>query len=204
MILQNLVFLEKGREKIRELYYHTDSKLEQQEDGSVQISGGTRISFDSYFNLFSGKSWLEYTTVNQCVFQVKLQGKGIVFLKREDGSVVEKKRFYSKESSFTEEVKLILKQIESVCYYLEIYAEEVVNIFSAKVMTNVIGKEVHLALVTCTYNRKEELIKNLEVLKQNNRNFIEKVILDKIYVVDNARTLCSEEIESDNIVLIPL
>lgn len=197
MVLQNIVWPEQDGQPEKELYYHGVPKYT--EDGKLCIKAGDTLSFDTYFNSFSGKNWIQYTVVTQCTFCLILRGRGEVVLKEEDGSALKIISFRGNEN-----IRISLSNIKEKMYYLEIRAKEDSILESGQVVTEQSHREIHLVLVTCTYNRQKELFGNLAVLKRKNRILQDgKPVLDWIYIVDNARNLIPEEIEDETTVLFP-
>lgn len=185
MVLQNIVWPELANQPESELYYHGAPKYT--EDGCLCIATGTTISFDTYFNSFAGRIWLENTTVTNCEICVSLKGEGIVFLKTDNETVVSAVEFSGEQC-----VKISIPKLEACMYYLEIFATKDTVITSGQFQTSQTGREIHLGLVTCTYNRQKDLYYNLALLKKKN-----KQVLDYIYVVDNAKNLNPEELEDE-------
>lgn len=191
MVLQNIVWPELPSQPESELYYH--GTPEYTEDGSLRIKAGTELCFDTYFNSFAGMTWLENTTVASCELCVSMRGKGSVRLKTDNKNIVSTVDFSGEQM-----VKILIPEIKAHMYYLEILAEEDTVITSGQFQTEQTGREVHLVLVTCTYNRQKDLFYNLALLKRKNRQ-----VLEHIYVVDNARNLNPAEIEDEVVKVFP-
>jgi len=191
MVLQNIVWPELPSQPESELYYH--GTPEYTEDGGLRIKAGTELCFDTYFNSFAGMTWLENTTVTSCELCVSVRGKGSVRLKTDNKNVISTVDFSGEQS-----VKILIPQLEEHMYYLEISAEQDTVVISGQFQTDRTGRDVHLVLVTCTYNRQKDLFYNLALLKRKNRQ-----VLEHIYVVDNARNLNPAEIEDEVVKVFP-
>ena len=74
---------------------------------------------------------------------------------------------------------------------------------SGAVETDEPAREIRLALVTCTYRREAEILRNLRILRRENREAGDGAVLEKIFVVDNAKSLLPEQMEDERIRLIP-
>lgn len=197
MVLQHIVWPEKPEQEEKELYYH--GTPEYTEDGNLLIKAGENLTFDTYFNSFSGKTWLENTVVCGCEFQFEVQGKGTLYLKTDTGAVIGEAAFHGESSLI-----IPLEKIEKRIYYPELLAEDDTVLKSGGIVTSQPGKDVHLVLATCTYNRQEDIKRNLNYLKQKNRHMPDgEKVLEHIYVVDNARNLKTEDIEDELVSLIP-
>lgn len=199
MILQRIVFPKLNREEATDLYFHSSTSVNSSQAG-VGIPAGETVSFDTYFNLFFAQKWAKYTTVSQLEVQVQISGAGIVSLIGENQKVIEKREF-SSEQDIRFELKL---PMEDSFFYLSVEAKESSYLRAAWIETKNQAAEIHLALVTCTYNREEDIKKNLDSIRRENQMLPgENPVLDWIYVVDNARTLKREEIEDSMVSLFP-
>lgn len=190
MIIQRIVFPEKNKEERKELYYHSNLPLEMLED-TVSVLAGTVVKFDTYFNLFLAKKWMKYTRITQFTIHVQIIGKGAVLLRGENQRIIERKEFHSHQI-----LKLNCIKMREEYFFLEIEAKEACILKEAWIETDDPASEIHLALVICTYNRKEALKKNLAIIRQKNKVFVNhKQILDSVYVIDNAQNLSKEKLE---------
>lgn len=199
MVLQYIVWPTSLKTQIEELYYHVSFEPDITIDGLLKIPSKSFISFNTYFNMFSGKTWIKYTIIKKCIFRLIVDGRGTVYLKKEDGCIIAKQKFCGKE-----EIKIVLNEIEPVFYYIKIKADESVTILFGSVETEQEGREIRIALATCTYNRKEMLYKNIRFLREKNNKLVDNErVLDEIYIVDNASNINSSEVECEWIKLIP-
>ena len=117
MVLQRIIWPEKSEQEEKELYYH--GTPEYTEEGYLKIRANETVTFDTYFNCFSGRSWLENTVVSKCKFQLDIKGKGKLFLKTENGEIIGKTSFCGAGSTIVS-----LQKIEKKIYYLEFYVLE--------------------------------------------------------------------------------
>ena len=63
----------------QELYYRTDGAV-RQETGCLRIAQKTRISTDSYMNLFDAATWHRYTGMEQWELVLRIRGSGTLCL----------------------------------------------------------------------------------------------------------------------------
>ncbi len=198
MVLQHMVWPESDRPDVTELYYHASQTLPVTEEGILEIPSEMCVRFDTYFNSFSGRQWTSYTIVKNVIFRIRVKGKGEVCLKREDGFCVSSFKFCGEE-----EFIVRLDQIEPVFYYLEIDAYEQVYLLEGVVETEDPGKEVKIALVTCTYNRQEAILFNINYLINKNSDSTDGgPVLEQIFVVDNASNLNPDNFVKERLSLI--
>ena len=195
MVLQQLVWNKENRKERKELYYHADVLL-QNVSGGLHIPAQTVVSFDTYFNLFIAKIWKKYTRIEQVQISLTVQGKGLVRLIGAEKCVIGEQNFSGRQ-----EILFCIALAENSYFYLEIQTEEETILESGWIEAIHTPEEIKLALVTCTYNRKEALKKNLQILQQNNT--AQATVLERIYVIDNAKSLTAEEVEDERTVLIP-
>ena len=197
MVLQHLVWKNEELKETAPLYYHSDSEMITAGENMV-IPAGTTISFDTYFNSFLSKTWRKYTDVGRVQFRVGIDGKGEAVLKGDKQVSTQKKMFSGKT-----ELCFFTELSESDYFFLEITAEEECLLEYGFVETEATAQPVILALATCTYNRQQDIKKNVALLKTLTKENDRNAVLEQVYVVDNASNLTKEEIEKDNILLIP-
>ena len=197
MILQNIVWQNTEMPNTEELYYHSSAPLQITEQGMC-ISSGNSVSFDTYFNTFFCKNWTRYTTVKKVNIAIDIEGTGCICLIGDNQKTICKKCFSKAEK--------IQFQIDIQKYeycYLTIQSDDntiVKCAFIAALETPSIASPVKIALVTCTYNRQEDIKRNIKIIKTRNK---ETKTIEHIYIVDNAKNLKPEDFECETITLIP-
>lgn len=194
-----------------ELYYHSSSHIKVSEQG-MHIGEGNKVPFDTYFNTFFCKTWNRYTTVRKVNITINIEGTGCISLIGDNQKTICKKTFSKAET--------IQFQIDITDYeycYLTIQADtntivkqaviEAIepNASSSATVSDACedaatSSPVRIALVTCTYNRQEDIKRNIEVIKAHNK---ETKTIEHIYIVDNAQNLNPNDFECENITLIP-
>lgn len=205
MVLQRLTFGQTERKMISELYYHSDAKLQVSEK-EMRIPAGTSVRFDTYFNVFLSKNWLRYTTVKKISLHLLVRGAGSVRLWGDKEKPLEELFFRGEQ-----ELIFMIHLEESTYIYPELLASADSALLCGSIQTvkediekTEAWEPVRLALVTCTYNRHDDIIRNLSCIKKYNQEAnTEDVVLDWVYVVDNARSLKKSEIEGERVSLIP-
>ena len=126
-----------------------------------------------------------------------IRGRGTA---AEEGAVCMAERRFSGR----QEITFLLRNMDSALYYIALDAAEETLLEGGAVETDEPAREVRLALVTCTYRREAELLRNLRILKKENRKTGDGgAVLEKIFVVDNAKSLLPEQIEDERFRLIP-
>ncbi len=198
MILQNIIWPNTTGSEITELYYHTNNNIIISEN-NIYLPANTTICFDTYFNSFLAKKWAEYTKIEIVTFEIEVSGKGVVQLIADKDILIEQKEFDGKKK-----VSFSISIQKYSFYYLKLYSDDSTIIFRGIIKTDMIGRDIRLALVICTYNREKELFKNIEILKEKNKNQVDqKSVLEWIYIIDNARNLKKNLIEEEKIQLFP-
>lgn len=206
MLLQNFIWPEsKNQKKAAELYYHSYDFC-QKEAKQQLLNPGTVLSFDTYFNSFAAGQWKRYTNVERIRFCLKLSGKGtvsVIGINETDKkqTIVDQHMFQEKELNQVVSNWISLKEYQLL--YIKIEALQSVVWESGFVETDCTGREIHLAFVTCTYNRKEALLKNIRLLEQKSAKHKDSPVLDTVIIVDNASNLDPAFITSKDIHVIP-
>lgn len=209
MVLQNLIFRTEGMQETEGLYYHADTELHISEDG-MYIPADCNVRFDTYFNSLISKTWLRYSIVEMVCFRFAVDGTGSIRIMGNRTEPFGEQKFFGRQ-----EVIFYIDLKKSPFFYPELHTEKSTNLISGNISAVKMGKDgrylecrkkkkIKLALVTCTYNRREDITRNVSLLRQRNKAAGEgEPILEQIYVVDNARNLRKSEIEEERISLVP-
>ena len=199
MVLQHIVWPERNRPEVRELYYHAARLLCVTEENNLVVPAGECVRFDTYFNAFSGAQWSSYTNVSEYTCRIRLEGKGEARLVRDDGTVVGRASFDG-----VSEVSLSLDKLESFFYYIEVDVQEETVLYEGAFETRAAAKKVAVALVTCTFNRQAAVLDNVNrLVNKNVEPAGDGPVLEKIFVIDNASNLDSSEFAKERVVLVP-
>ncbi len=225
MILQKIVWGAEAPAGTEALYYHAGVRLRSGEAG-LQIPENTSVSFDTYFNAFPAGQWKRCTAVRQIRFRISVNGAGRALLMKRGGGNPEgpdagKDFLHTARKSLPEEdrgrpvciaetefsgkqtIAFHLAVTDSGLYYIALETTKETVFESGAVETDEPAREIRLALVTCTYRREAEILRNLRILRRENREAGDGAVLEKIFVVDNAKSLLPEQMEDERIRLIP-
>lgn len=198
MILQDIVWPDEKMPETAGLYYHADIPVQYTEAGAYFPASG-EIRFDTYFNYFDAIKWRRYTGVHEVTFRIRLNGAGSLRLMGTTDTPVAEQEFSGRQ-----EVCFTLSGLGQDYYYLSLKAQKPTIIEAGTIETDADGRDIRLALVICTYNRPKELLRNIALLKKQNREADNRTrVLECIYVVDNASNLDKKTVEGQGIVLIP-
>ncbi len=167
----------------------------------ICVNSGMRISSDTYMNGFDIGFWRKYTEINDIEFFIQWSGKSYIRILVENrwgiikdithglSVYTDKEKNYIGKCFIPDEYKngivyFVLDAIDDVIIHCAGYSSSE----SAK------SKDVNVAVVMCTYHRREALVANLKVLSaancKLNRHF-------PVYVVDNASELSMEDLMKD-------
>lgn len=185
MILQNCILPKK--KEYKELYYRSSNQVLQKQN-YLFIPKGQSVSTDTYMNSFDIETWRKYTDISQVYFCIYGAGNTKINLvcEQEDGSkqILE----FLKESEFYFEVQ-IPKEFHKGIIYGEIIAQEDIEIYYANFQSKMeIRQDCKIALIICTYKRKEYLEDIIKVLNDENEKKSFHSWLD-ITIIDNASEL---------------
>lgn len=199
MVLQHIVWPERNRPEVKELYYHTSRLLHITEDGTLVIPAGECVRFDTYFNAFSGAQWSKYTIVSVCTCRLRLTGKGEVRLVRDDGFIAGCVSYDG-----VSETILPIDKLEPHFYYIELEAREETILYEGAFESPEAAKKTAVALATCTFNRQAAVSENVcRLVDKNVGTAGEAPALEKIFVIDNASNLEPSDFAKERVVLVP-
>lgn len=183
---------------VPELFFHSENARYYDWERFLKFSG--LVSFDTYFNAFPVKKYME-----NCLpldFSFCLRASGYFIIRMYAVYSDSKLRFHKKkyaEWNFSSPVKIKTKleipaeSVENADFlYFEVEGEG--KIYHGYYgMKNKFENDIKLGIVICTYRREDEVIKTISTIKdhiRNNGNLSEKNV--RIYLIDNARTLVSK------------
>ena len=195
MVLQSMCIPSIMSADLQPLYYRGQATLE---DHSLFVPQGQEISFDTYFHLFSVKTWREYTVVEKLSVQVNVSGAGNAVLIGFDHDPAQQKQISSIAFSTETQTAFTLLNETALCelplhLYIRIKSENgAVRVYSASYTCDkASAQDVHIACCFCTYKREKELIRNILNLfggiMQNHDSPLYGRI--EIYITDNGHTL---------------
>lgn len=230
MILQKLVWDTTGEYGDSEMFFRGNASEcgEASEKRELAVPGGERISFDTYFNMFSLKKWRQYTFVRTLSISVKLKGAGTASLigieekntnGRQREHVLDSVSFNSDEDIRIElctERKIHNKQESpdrykdiAYCYLrLETLRDTQISEGAYEYHKD-LGeiRRIKLACCICTYHREEYVRRNVGLMSDQLLSSASPMSDSlEIFVVDNGKTLTKEMFageSADKIHLIP-
>lgn len=177
----------------------------------INIPSGNRITFDTYFNLFSVRTWEKYTNAENIKVEIDLVGDGVATLygfdreNREYTNVASVSFSSDKPCALTLLNKTIIKQLPDYLFVDVSSVKESVSISDIRYLCDSeILDDISLACCFCTFKREVELKKNVDQLTNNivlnpNSELYEKL---DIYIADNGNTLSLDMFdETDHIYL---
>lgn len=199
MILQKIVWNFTGEYGPAEMFARGDA--EALSDGCLGVSAGTRITFDTYFNLFSLAKWSKYTLAAAPEVSLTLWGSGEIFLMGTwaDGreAVLDRVDYDAKETP----VRLTLRigaQSDAAYCYVGITARTDTRLLNGaweEADGDAALRDIRLACCICTYHREEDVKRNVRKLDGAMREPDSPLAGRlEIFVVDNGHTLNGEDI----------
>ncbi|MDR1731743.1 MAG: glycosyltransferase [Synergistaceae bacterium] len=155
----------------------------------LRLPPGSRVCFDTYFNSFSLKKWLEWTALTRLTLELNLKGDVVVELFGLDWQKGEvKKTVLAVEPVHAPERMDVLLPCPRndhtlVAFSLSSHGDSI--IYGGRYLAEVspeFPRPVKIALVICTYKKEEDVKRNLRLLHDGVKEL-------SIFVVDNGRTL---------------
>ena len=183
MLLYNLTFPKDGVCNLSELYYRGG---EQRENG-VFLSGGSTVTFDTYFNSFSHIKYKKYTTVRTVTLKLNVDGNGTaqIFRYVSDGK---HELIAEKQVSGNSELTFDISDISDKGFlYLSFTANADCTLLSGSWTSNTQNRHIKLGIVICTYKREEYLRRNAANISEYAKTLSERFF--DVFIVDNARTV---------------
>lgn len=195
MILQSVIFFDKICDK-QEMFLrmsgnaYTDGK-------KVILTNGAEFSTNTYMNFFDSVFWREYTCVSTCRLTIQYKGIGSIEIGRFDEKGCHVAGRYNLDSNVPDKASYDIDLKENVgnIYFRCTSGQELV-IYSACYSTEGdISCNTRLGIVFCTYNRLEDIKRNIDTILQSRFFDKQDELFEKIeiVVVDNGRTLTVPE-----------
>ncbi len=170
---------------VSDLYVRGEYKLTQ--DGHILANQSDSLDFGTYFNAFSPKKWIHYTSLNKLALVCHIQGSArISFYTKLNGKeiVVQENNIFSGTSI----IELELEKIQSydvVGFRLTRVSEtlEIIGLEYEGDFNTFTEKKIGIGI--CTFKREEYVLNNIATLEQ----FCEEHPHVRVTVVDNGQTL---------------
>ncbi|MDE6060830.1 MAG: hypothetical protein K2G31_05110, partial [Clostridia bacterium] len=178
MLLYNLTFPKDGVCNLSELYYRGG---ELRENG-VFLSGGSTVTFDTYFNSFSHIKYKKYTTVRTVTLNLNVDGNGTaqIFRYVSDG---EHELIAEKQVCGNSELTFDISDISDKGFlYLSFTADTDCTLLGGSWTSNAQNSHIKLGIVICTYKREEYLRRNVANLSEYAKTLSEKFF--DVFIVD--------------------
>lgn len=195
MILQSVIFFDKICEK-PELFLRMSGNV-YTDGNKVILTNGAEFSTNTYMNFFDSAFWSEYTSVSTCKLTIRYRGVGSIEIGRFDKNGCYMMERYNVDSNVPIKVSYDIDLKENVGnIYFRCVSQQELIVYSACYDTDSdISSDTKLGIVFCTYNRLEDIKRNISTIFQS-RFFQEwDELFEKleIVVVDNKRELTVPE-----------
>lgn len=186
MILQNIVLPNIVCPE-KDIYFRTDGNI-QFEGDTILLDTESKISTDTYMNLFDLEYWKNYSNITEPTLYLAINGRfrlSVRLLDEKGDSTL-----FEKEYCFDDDVAFVRIPLENGGgqIYFSIDALYETRLLSASYITNDTPPDyVNISVIMCTYHRIDQLTQNLCRFQQS-RFWIKSDALYgklKIYVIDN-------------------
>lgn len=156
----------------------------------------SEISFDTYFNLISSVKIKKYTDIEKLRYEINAEGSFIASIVSFDG----------KECTIVSEDGTIkVSDIPNNSVYVFLKIKTISNSCSIKKIsvfaTSKNLQYIKTAIIFCTYKREAYIVNNANYLSERLSSNLD--VNAKILVVDNGKTLSSDDFSSEKIFLFP-
>ena len=170
-----------------------EPRLENTEKLYVRRNGG-ELSFDTYFNTISISKIKKYTVITELIFDVEAEGELQIDI------CTEHKTLFSQTVDTKGKIAVPIADIPdgTALLFPVVRTKNLRRITVFAESENI--ADVSCALITCTYQREEFVIKNVNYLAENLSQISD--LNCKIIVADNGRTLAKNDFSGD-ITLLP-
>lgn len=224
MKIQNVLLPRAAVCSEQKLYYHItpsmgksceESVYQNEEETSLFIKEGTKVSFDTYFNGLSIEKWKKYTQIKDVFLNLQLKGAAeirllnIIRLPNSKVVVKELKRVRVNYDEITD-VQLPFESYTSTgMFTFSVFAisenVEITGAFYSAEVDEKILKPVNIALNICTFRREYFIHRNMDILNRYILNNPESELFGhvEVYISDNGKTLDIEKLGSDKIHIVP-
>lgn len=200
MVLQQFAFPEKRRAGIQDLYIRVSGTVLQKRQ-KFYLKQGASIQTDTYFNGFFSEEWRAYTILTKISCTVEVQGKCMVevFLterkgKRKKEQVLER-RVYSSVDRGTVEFCFPLSARNGMVAVRILAITDTLFYGGRWEDRDILQRSISIALVTCTYHKEVDLMRNLKELNKRILEDPKSPLFGKlqVYVVDNGGTVSLQQ-----------
>ncbi len=199
-VLSRIILPPQDDEERSPLYYRSNGEVRLKQ-GKLEISHGSIVRFNTYFNGFFYPKYLDYSYVSEISMCIWITGevrvKAICWTKDQREFVLYEKR----GSGFNEKIHLPVLRLKTLPYggalFLEMEAISQTAFFHTGwyETDNSSVHPVHVAAVICTYRREHYVMQNLERIKHSiweNESCPIRNNFD-LFIVDNGKSLILDE-----------
>ena len=169
----------------------------------ISITQGINLDLGTYFNAFSLKKWIQYTSINVLGIEFEIEGEYFIEIygvkKNGCKTLWQSKQIGNFIQSFDRNILLKwLKEKNEILGIIITAKSEQIRFYGGRYVADFLfEKNINIGVTFCTYKREEYLKKNIVELKKlcvENSHF-------NILVIDNGRTL--ETRSEANLKIIP-
>lgn len=165
---------------------------------------GGMVSTNSYFNSFYENFYAKYTNLDSLYYWLRLVGDFQISVYREVYGQPNRELVFSQKCEScvaTDFVKLKFPELNQGRIYFELMClSEQGEFKEGLIATENPGKEVSLAIITCTYKKEAYIKKTVNTIVQDQLLATKSW---KIFVVDNGKTLTAEDFNHSRVQFIP-
>lgn len=206
-VLRNILFPAEKVCTVDELYFRkkNDNVKYSGADGFMNIHGA--VSFDTYFNIFPVKKYLDYCNMGKVFLELSLCGKFKVSVygvsaDREE-CVLTKSIVLDDKGTFTLELGDVFSEKYDNAYFT-LYSDNG-RFYSGKLVSERDSiQDVNIAVVICTFRREKFLLENhAKICAYLDKSDVFNSGNFHVYIVDNGRTLERDTTENSFVTLIP-
>lgn len=164
--------------------------------GTTLLKSGNELSFDTYYNSFSYTKYRDYTRVGTVTFFCEIKGKALISMIVFDG---EEKNILEIEAEETAELTVDFSALpQNGFIFPKITAITDCEFVRGEYRSECKPYNINVCIAICTYKREQYVLKNIELFRGFKFSFI-----NKVFVVDNGKTLDSSNLSDDFIRVIP-
>ena len=174
-----------------------------EENGTLRLDADECLIFRSYFNMFSARQWKELTSIERVLFQLRLQGEGVLELWKADMNglafLVLSIPFCFSEASVQQTKMIPLDELDVACWLCVRSVNSPVTVYDGAVLTDAVPtQKPNLACCFCTYKREREIKRNVQTLLSVIRDSGSPLYrAADIFIADNGHTLYTDDFNNE-------
>lgn len=169
--------------------------LEPYIHGSGKLAPGETLTFDTFYNSFCYTKYREYTSVSEVIFSCKFSGRAIVEIYCYDG---DERLVCFEEFCGGAELSVKLSSLPKNGFlYPKLVAKTDFSFISGAYLSDCEPQGISCCIVICTYKRESYVLRNVDLLRNYDFSFI-----NRVYVIDNGGTLDTHALSDDKIIVL--